>query len=166
MPKTASEKKKGKTGRPKKFGRPTRTFYLVLPEDIVAKLRLLDGDIATAIVKFVEGTPLNTLPDGVETTAVTENKTLLWVGEVPSLKTWPGIFLVPTEPGRHLLLLEPNYDLCTFELELRDALVDGVAHPEDLPILAKLAELLKDLRRKGQTALDPCLFSSAGRGDS
>jgi hypothetical protein len=157
MPKVTSDKKKGKTGRPKKFGRPTRAFYLVLPEDTVAKLRLLDGDMATAIVKFVEGTPLNTLPDGVDVTALTQEKTLLWVGEVPTLKTWPGILLAPVEPGRNLLVLESHYNLCTFELELRDALADHTIHPEDLPILLKLADILRNLRRDGQTILNPCL---------
>jgi hypothetical protein len=159
MPKVTSEKKKGKTGRPKKFGRPTRAFYLVLPEDTVAKLRLLDSDIATAIVKFVEGTPLNTLPDGVEATALTPDKTLLWVGEVPTLKTWPGILLAPIEPGRNLLVLEPHYNLCTFELELLDTLADNTIQPEELPILSKLAGILRNLRRDGLTILNPCLPS-------
>jgi hypothetical protein len=157
MPKVTSEKKKGKTGRPKKFGRPTRAFYLVLPEDTVAKLRLLDSDMATAIVKFVEGAPLNTLPDGVEVTLLTKDKTLLWVGEVPTLKTWPGILLVPIEPGRSLLVLEPHYNLCTFELDLRDALADGTVQPEDLQTLSKLVDILRNLRRDGQGILDPCL---------
>jgi hypothetical protein len=157
MPKVTSEKKKGKTGRPKKFGRPTRAFYLVLPEDTVAKLRLLDSDMATAIVKFVEGTPLNTLPDGVEVTALTPEKTLLWVGEVPTLKTWPGVLLAPVEPGRNLLVIEPYYNLCTFELELRDALADNTIQPEDLSSLAKLADILRNLRRNGHTILNPCL---------
>ncbi len=157
MPKVTSEKKKGKTGRPKKFGRPTRAFYLVLPEDTVAKLRLLDSDMATAIVKFVEGTPLNTLPDGVEVTLLTKERTLVWVGEVPTLKTWPGILLVPIEPGRNLLVLEPDYNLCTFELELRDALADGAIQAEDLPTLSKLADTLRNLRRDGPMILNPCL---------
>jgi hypothetical protein len=156
MPKVASEKKKGKTGRPKKFGRPTRAFYLVLPEDTVAKLRLLDSDMGTAIVKFVEGTPLKTLLDGVEVTALTKEKTLLWVGEVPTLKTWPGILLAPIEAGRNLLVFEPHYNLCTFELELRDALADNTIQPEDLPVLSKLADTLRNLRRDGQTILNPC----------
>jgi len=158
MPKVTSEKKKGKTGRPKKFGRPTRAFYLVLPEDTVAKLRLFDSDMATAIVKFVEGTPLNTLPDGVEVTLLTKDKTLLWVGEVPSLKTWPGILLVPIEPGRNLLVFDADYDLCTFELELRDALDDGAIQPEDLPILSKLADTLRKLRSDHKTVISPCLL--------
>jgi hypothetical protein len=158
MPKVTSEKKKGKTGRPKKFGRPTRAFYLVLPEDTVEKLRLLDSDMGTAIVKFVEGTPLKTLPDGVEVTALTKEKTLLWVSEVPTLKTWPGILLAPIEPGRNLLVFEPHYNLCTFELELRDALANNTISPEELPILSKLADTLRHLRRDGQAILNPCLL--------
>lgn len=148
MPKETGEKKKGKTGRPKKFGRPTKPFYLVLPEDIVAKLRFVDHDIATAIVKVVEGLTFEAFSEVVRVEVLSTERVIIWVCDIPSLLAWKGVHLLPISPGRNLLLLDDDYGLKSFELDLRDW-IDARQHAdagEDLAPLEKLVEALRHLR--------------------
>ncbi|MBC8124045.1 MAG: hypothetical protein H7Y22_19680 [Gemmatimonadaceae bacterium] len=149
MPKETGEKKKGKTGRPKKFGRPTKPFYLVLPEDIVAKLRFVDHDIATAIVKVVEELTFEAFSEIVRVEVLSTERVIIWVCDIPSLCSWKGVHLLPISPGRNLLLLDDDYGLKSFELDLRDwidARRQNADAAEDLARLEKLVEALRHLR--------------------
>lgn len=160
MPKAIAEKnekKKGKTGRPKKFGRPTRAFYLALPEDVVERLRLVDPDLGTAIVKLVESTPFAALETGVEVSSVAPGNYLLWVSDIKALHNWDGIHLYPVEPGRHLLVCEAHYDARSFELDLRDRLEREESDSQDRAALEKLALILKELRSQGHVLAVPAL---------
>jgi len=44
----------GKRGRPLTFGRPGQVVALTLPEEVVAGLERIDGDIAWAVVRLYE----------------------------------------------------------------------------------------------------------------
>jgi len=156
MPKAVDEKKKGKTGRPKKFGRPTRAFYLALPEDIVERLRSVDPDIATAIVRIVEGITFAHMVEGVEVTPLGGGRVLLWVGEAKTLRSWPGVLLHQVEPGRHLLILDREYEVSKFELDLRDFL-EGSPPIEDRAILERLALVLRELRCQKYALVTPAV---------
>ncbi|AGY56997.1 hypothetical protein [Gloeobacter kilaueensis] len=150
MPKATGEKKKGKTGRPKKFGRPSKSFYLVLPDDVVMRLRLIDPDMATAIVKTVENLEVAQPPDLVEVQTLSEHLAVLWVGEIAPLHNWPGIFLHKVEPGRYLLVLDRHYDLARFELDVRDWLEASRSVGAEAAAFEKLAATLRQLRQQSQ----------------
>ncbi|UFP94178.1 hypothetical protein [Gloeobacter morelensis] len=151
MPKATGEKKKGKTGRPKKFGRPSKSYYLVLPEDVVIRLREIDSDMATAIVKLVEGTQFTPVPDGVEVHLLAPETALVWVGEIAPLLSWPGVFLHKVEVGRFLLVLDRHYDLARFELDVRDWIEAGKSTGEEADAFEKLAEGLRQMRLQNQS---------------
>ncbi len=158
MPKATSEKKKGKTGRPKKFGRPSKAFYLVLPDDVVAKLRSVDPDMATAIVKVIEGTDFNGSVPLVEPVSLAPDRHLIWVGEIGALHHWPGIILHKVEPMRYLLILDRDYDVRSFELDLLDCLAADRADAVDRPGLKQLTEVLRQMRLERHALIETTIL--------
>jgi hypothetical protein len=133
-------------GRPRKFGRPSRTVTVTLPEDVLGRLEAIDVDLGRAIVTTVEQKRPRRAA-GVQPAELASYGThsVIVVPPFKALKQILGVELVPIGANRALISLEPHH-IPELELEVRDALErDAVRHPERLTFQA-VADILRRAR--------------------
>ena len=138
-------------GRPRKFGRPSRAVTVTLPEDVLARLRSVDGDLGRAIVTLVERRPAQSktaLPAEISSFG---NHAVIVVTPVKALQRIPGVELVPIGNGRCLISLVPPHSIPQLELDIRDVLAGGDPTDPQHGTLAAIAEILRTARASGQT---------------
>src|SRR4029453_11261102 len=88
-------------GRPMKYGRASRAITVTLPEDVLARLNVVDMDLGRAILLLVErhGKPRPRVPRAAELAAYGKHAVII-VTPAKALKRLPGVQLVPIGNGR------------------------------------------------------------------
>lgn len=133
-------------GRPRKFNRPSRAVTLTLPDDVVAALQAIDGDLSRAIVRAVQ--PL--VSDGPRPAAELTtfgDKAVIVVPPNRTLRELTGVELVPLSDGRALISFDDRLSIPEIELRLRDALADPAFERDDRVVFEALADILSTARR-------------------
>jgi hypothetical protein len=113
-------------GRPQKFGRPSELVPLTLPTDVVRGLRKIDDDVARAIVQLFEMAPswARESTEDVELASIDDHHSLIVVNPV-SVRSLPGIDIIPLEVNRAFLALAPGRSVGDLELAVLDRLSDA-----------------------------------------
>src|SRR5580765_1023888 len=90
-------------GRPPKYGRPSRSVSITLPEDVLLRLSALDADLGSAIVRLVErkAKPRARATRLAEVAAYGSHAVIV-VNAAKMPKRLPGVQLVPIGNGRAL----------------------------------------------------------------
>ena len=139
-------------GRPRKFNRPSRAVTLTLPDDIVAALQRIDGDLSRAIVRAVQ--PLIAHPPHPAAELTTFGaRSVIVVSPNRTLRERTGVELIPLSDGRALISFDEALSISEIELRLRDALADPAFDREDRPVFEGLAEILSGARREHGVSL-------------
>jgi hypothetical protein len=133
-------------GRPRKFARPSRAITLTLPEDVIAALQAIDGDISRAVVRATGAVVPEAPRTLAEITARGEQRVII-VPHNPLLKERIGVELVPMADGGALISLGAHVTLPEIELRIVDALADPALPASDRQMLESLAEILRQARQ-------------------
>jgi hypothetical protein len=141
---------------------------VTLPEDVVAWLKRLDYDIATAIVRMhdesLDREPRrpDPTPPAAELVDVGEGRALIVVA--PALvRGLVGVATIPFGPGRAFLALEPAWTMADLELSVVDALERGAMGEGERGALAEFREQLRGWRTDPSMALEPRAIIVVGR---
>jgi len=142
---------RGKRGRPPKFGCPAEVVALTLPQDVVAGLRRIDGDLAWAVVRLYERDAGRARPPHgeraiAELVRIAERRHLIVVDRA-ALGRLPGVTLVPVSPTRAFVALEPGLGINDLELAVSDRLEDAGVDEREHRALARLRGQLRRWRR-------------------
>ena len=133
-------------GRPRKFSRPSRAVTLTLPEDVIAALQGIDGDLSRAVVRVVQSVAPSASRATVEV-ATCGDQTVIVVPCSPVLKARTGVELVPLADGGALIAFDERVSVPELELRVGDALADPAIDPRDRPMFEQLAEILRQGRQ-------------------
>lgn len=141
-----STKKRGRRGRPLKFGRPGRVVALTLPEDVVTWLTTVHADPAWAVVRLYEHetrkspAAVQDPPPVVSLAAIGRRQSLIVV-QRDSFTSLAGVDLIPlAKTGYAFLALRSGTGLGDLELAVLDRLDQknlSVAERERLLLLRK-----------------------------
>jgi hypothetical protein len=142
-------------GRPPKYGRPSHAVTLTLPEDVLARLRGVDGDLGRAIVMLAErtGAPRVRAVRPAEI-ARYGSRAVIVVTPVKALKRLAGVQLVPIGNGRALISLDRPNSIPQLELAARDAIERGDMTELERQTLVAITEILQRTRRSRGTSLE------------
>src|SRR5689334_2671669 len=111
---------KPRPGRPRKYARPSRPITVTLPEDVIAQLQRLDGDVGGGIVSLLERRRTSGLPHApIAEISRYGNHGVIIVPHLAALKRLPGVELVPIGRGRALISLEKPHSATDLELAVR-----------------------------------------------
>ncbi len=145
--------RRGKRGRPPKFGRPGRVVALTLPEEVVLGLRKVNADLAWAIVTLFEKTAKN----GSVSRRPTNEAELVSVGGPRSLIVvprqlflsfnLPGVSILPLHDDRAFLAFDPGHGMSDLVLAVDDRLADASLARPKVAALKRLREQLREWRR-------------------
>jgi hypothetical protein len=140
-------------GRPRKYGRPSRAVTVTLPEDVLVRLRAMDGDVGRAIVALVERRTNGHVPT-VQPAEIASygNHAVIVVTPVRALRRIPGVQLVPIGNGRALISLEQSRSIPQFELDILDAIAMPAMLPAERDVLQAIADILR--RARGVRTID------------
>lgn len=130
-------------GRPSKFGRPSRSVALTLPDDVLGALQAVDPDRGWAIVKLLGGqvatserpqarADVGLLKIGAKRSLIVVNRATM-----PAL---PGVQVVPLNESHAFLALSAGCTMSDLELAVIDRLNGGTQ------VVARERRLLKTLR--------------------
>jgi len=138
---------KPRPGRPRKYARPSRAVTVTLPEDVIAELQKLDGDLGGGIVSLLEkrrgaGLP----PTPVAQISRYGSHAVIIVPILAALKRLPGVELVPIGGGRALISLEKPHSIADLELAVRDAAEHQQPLYADRKALEAVADILREAR--------------------
>jgi hypothetical protein len=141
-------------GRPRKFGRPSRSVTVTLPEDVLTRLAGIDTDLGRAIVALVERR--RTYVRAVKPAEISSygSHAVIIVTPVQALKRIAGVQLVPIGNGRALISLERTQSIAGFELELVDVLAQNRASELERQTLGAIVEILRQTRRSHRSILE------------
>ena len=140
-------------GRPSKFGRPSQSVTITLPDDVVEALRAVDPDLSRAIVRVAEagGAAMTPRPD-VELTHYGRSAVIV-LKPTRAVDRLPGVALVPLPDRRALISLDKDKGIAEFEVLVRDALDGDMASPADRATLQQLGDILRSARRSRRVRL-------------
>ena len=141
-------------GRPRKFGRPSRSVTVTLPEDVLTRLAGIDTDLARAIVALVERRRADMRAVKPAEISSYGSHAVIIVTPVQALKRIGGVQLVPIGNGRALISLERTQSIPGFELELVDALARGPVSELERQTLGAIVEILRQTRRSRRSVLE------------
>ncbi len=132
-----------------KFGRPARSITVTLPDDVVGALRARNRDIGRAIVGLLATESASVPPPLPVVLHQTGNRAVIVVRPVEALSRLPGVELVSLgDPDRSLIAFTAGMTVAAFELQVQD-LLDGASLAEkDAEVIAQLAALLREVRRR------------------
>lgn len=142
----------GRRGRPRKFLRPSRAVTLTLPEDVVATLQSIDGDLSRAVVRAVQPFTRDAPRPPAELTAFGDRAVIV-VPPNRTLKERTGVELVPLSDGRALISFDEGLSIPEIELRLGDALADPAFELDDRVVFQALADILSSARRTDGVSL-------------
>jgi len=141
---------RGKRGRPPKFGRPGQVVALTLPEEVVSGLKLIDGDLAWAVVRLYEREARRASSHGeravAELVRIADRRSLIVVNRA-ELTRLPGVTMVPVGPTRAFLSLEPGLGMNDLELAVSDRLEEPGLGDREQRALGRLRAQLRRWRR-------------------
>jgi len=137
----------GSRGRPRKYGRPAKAVTVTLPDDVLARLSSIHGDVGSAIVSLVERkVPARVLPIRPAEVSRYGSRAVIIVTPNRALRRLSGVQLVPIGDGRALISLAPTTSISSLELQIRDALERIPPDDRDREGLQLLADILKRSR--------------------
>jgi hypothetical protein len=133
-------------GRPRKYGRPSRAVTVTLPDDVIARLGVIDADLGQAIVAAV-GNHAGPRPAALRPAELASygNHAVIVVTPVKALKRLAGVQLVPIGNGRALISLERPQSIAQLELDIRDA-IERDAVGLERQTLEAIADILRQAR--------------------
>jgi hypothetical protein len=139
-------------GRPLKFGRPAQLLALTLPHDVVAALRRIHPDPAWAIVKLHEkvaktqrhAPSLSRAP--IELAKISARGALIVV-DPRTLRSAPGMSVVPVASGRAFLAFDEGRGVADLELAILEQLQDPKTDIAMRKELRALQRQVRDWRR-------------------
>jgi len=133
-------------GRPRKFTRPSRAITVTLPDDVIAALRTIDGDLSHAIARVAAPLIATTPPARATEVVRYGDRAVIVVPRNRALLARAGVELIPFADGRALIAFD---DLSASQLELRlgDALTDPGLTGGDRTLFEELASILRNARR-------------------
>jgi hypothetical protein len=142
-------------GRPLKFGRPARLLALTLPDDVVRALGRIHPDPAWAIVSLYERLARRAdhprrgrrLP--VELARLSPRSALIVV-DPRTIRSVPGMSVVPVAAGRAFLAFDQGRGLADLELAVLERLQDqksGAAVEKELRLIHRQIRDWRRLRR-------------------
>jgi hypothetical protein len=144
--------RRGKRGRPPKFGRPGRVVALTLPEEVVLGLRKVNADLAWAIVTLFEKTAKN----GSVSRHPANEAELVSVGGPRSLivvprelfvsLNLPGVSIIPLHDDRAFLALQPGRGMSDLVLAVDDRLAAASLDRRKAAALRRLRAQLRQWR--------------------
>ena len=135
-------------GRPQKFGRPSRAITMTLPEDVIAALEGVDGDLGRAVVQLAQPLLADVVHRPLAELAKYGTSAIIIVKPFEALAAIPGVTLVPLPDGRAVISLDDSMSVHEFELRLRDAIeADDELETRERAALAAISEILKSARR-------------------
>lgn len=146
---------RNRPGRPRKYARPSRAVTVTLPEDVIAQLQSLDGDLGGGIVSLLEkrrGGELPTAP--VAQISRYGSHAVIIVPHLAALKRLPGVQLVPIGAGRALISLEKPRSIPELELTIRDAAEHTTPGSPDRRALEGVADILRKARLSRGVSLE------------
>ncbi len=119
-------------GRPLKFGRPAQLVALRLPQDVLRGLHRIHPDPAWAIVSLCEREARPEQRAGPAPRAPVElaqfsPQSALIVVDPRSIRSIPGVLIVPVAAGRAFLAFEQGRGLADLELAVLERLQDPKA---------------------------------------
>ena len=135
-------------GRPLKFGRPAQLLALTLPHDVVGALRHIHPDPAWAIVSLYERlarTERRLRPArqaAVELAQLSPHSALIVV-DPRTIRSVPGMSVVPVAAGRAFLAFQEGRGLADLELAVLDRLQ---APKTSTPLRRELGVLHRQIR--------------------
>src|SRR5262249_3062736 len=137
--------------RPPKFGRPGQVVALTLPDEVVAGLKRIDGDLAWAVVRLYErearrSTAAQQERAVAELVRIADRRSLIVVNRA-ALTRLPGVTLVPVSPTRAFVALEPGLGMSDLELAVSDRLEEPALDEREQRALARLRAQLRRWRR-------------------
>jgi len=143
--------RRGKRGRPPKFGRPGQVVALTLPEEVVRGLRKVHPDLAWAIVTLFKKTPAPTAADArahddAELVSMAGGRSLIVVNREVFHKL-PGVNIIPLNKDRAFLALEPGRGMSDLELVVIDRLATPALEARERQALERLRVQLRKWRR-------------------
>lgn len=149
--KNQSESNVPKGGRPAKFDEPSRVVTLTLPERVLNRLSMIDGDRAKAIVKAADAffpSDKQTDTDPVRELKIDKNRSLISVPNCRQLHSISWLTLIEISPGCHLLSLSPGIPIEKLEVTIGDFLDEkGDITDSERTILSSLLRHLRAPRR-------------------
>jgi hypothetical protein len=145
---------KHRPGRPRKYARPSRAVTVTLPEDVIAHLQSVDGDLGHGIVTLAERRR-TTVPQPAPVAEVSRygSRAVIIVTPLNALKRLPGVQLVPIGNGRALIALTEPHSIPQLELAMRDAAEHSRPRSAERQALESVAEILKTARLSRGVAL-------------
>lgn len=145
----ALELRRPRRGRPRKFGRPSHAITLTLPDDVIAALKSVDGDVSRAVVRVSQPAVSKSRSQPPAELAAYGGSAVIVIKPAATLERMAGVALVPLADGRALISLDEAMSVHEFELRLRDAEEDaGAATPApELATVAAIIDILKRARR-------------------
>jgi hypothetical protein len=142
-------------GRPRKYNRPSRVVTVTLPEDVLASLGVVDGDLGRAIVTLVERKRVPPVrPVRPAELAAYGSHAVIVVTPAKALNRIEGVQLVPIGNGRALISLKAPGSIPQFELGLGDALDQASVGQSERRTLEAIAEILRRTRRSRNVTLE------------
>jgi hypothetical protein len=148
-----TDARRGKRGRPPKFGRPGKVVAITLPEEVVVGLQKINADLAWAIVTLFEKTAKRRT---LSRQSVSEAE-LIAVGGPRSLIVvprqlfedldLPGVNILPLHDDRAFLALQPGRGMSDLVLAVDDRLVEPSLGRREAAALRRLRAQLREWRR-------------------
>src|SRR4029079_11803361 len=110
-------------GRPRKYGRPSHAVTVTLPDDVIARLGLVDPDLGRAIVALADRGAASR-PHVIRPAELASygRSAVIGVSPIKALTRLAGVQLVPLGSGRSLISLDGPHAIPQLELDVRDAL--------------------------------------------
>lgn len=142
-------------GRPPKYGRPSHAVTVTLPDDVLARLRSVDGDLGRAIVTLAERKATSRIKAvSPAEIAAYGNHAVIIVNPANVLKRLRGVQLVPLGNGRALISLDRPNSVPQLELDLRDALDRHDVSAPERQTLEAIADILRQTRQSRSISLE------------
>lgn len=125
LKKNISAAQPSKGGRPAKFGEPSRVVTLTLPERVLSRLAMIDGDRARAIVKATDAffpSEGDACSDPVRELVIDRNRSLISVPNCRQLRSIPWLTLIEIACGYNILSISPGIPIEKLEVTICDIL--------------------------------------------
>ena len=143
-----------KRGRPHKFGRPSRLVAIRLPEDVIAKLRAQNNDLAKAVVSMVGSGSGPSRKSAVRTSSSATAELLRFAPrrflisvDRKAIGRLPGCELVPVGPASAFVALPPGQGLGDLGMAVVDRLEEPGLAARERGALLRLRDALRAWRR-------------------
>jgi hypothetical protein len=144
---------RARRGRPSKFGRPSHTVTITLPDDVVMAFRALDPDLSRAIVHASETAGARLLEGPAVALTRYGQSAVIVLTPNKAIEQLPGVALIPLPDGRALISLDKDTGIAEFEVLVRDAMDSVATSAPDRHSLQLIGDILRSARRSRNVQL-------------